>query len=98
MLDIQEHLSFDMQVVEVSATSLTWLTSTPFTPMYIRVRRREHIPYCNKCIGPLFVKKMIWTENKLARRMRVKTADFKTKQNTRFSKRDKTADFQSGTK
>ena len=45
----------------------TWLTSKAFTPMYIRVRWREHIPYCNKWIGPLIVKKMIWTENKLAR-------------------------------
>ena len=30
--------------------------------------------------------------------MRDKTADFKTRQNSRFSKRDKTADFQNGTK
>ena len=31
-------------------------------------------------------------------RMRDKTADFKTRQNSRFSKRDKTADFQHETK
>ena len=30
--------------------------------------------------------------------MRDKTADFKTRQNSRFSKRDKTADFRNGTK
>ena len=30
--------------------------------------------------------------------MRDKTADFKTRQNSRFSKRDKTADFQNGIK
>ena len=30
--------------------------------------------------------------------MRNKTADFKTRQNSRFSKRYKTADFQNGTK
>ena len=30
--------------------------------------------------------------------MRDKTADFKTRQNSRFSKRRKTADFQNGTK
>ena len=30
--------------------------------------------------------------------MRDKTADFKTRQNSRFSKRDKTADFQNETK
>ena len=30
--------------------------------------------------------------------MRDKTSDFKTRQNSRFSKRDKTADFQNGTK
>ena len=29
--------------------------------------------------------------------MRVKTADFKTKQNSRLSKRDKTVDFENGT-
>ena len=33
-----------------------------------------------------------------AKRVRDKTADFRTRQNSRFSKRGKTADFQNGTK